>query len=82
MFSIGVVTLVCSAFRVGEHTTLEKMKAREMKMNLYKYVTTGTFFPSGQIGSWRRAASPALDAKMDDWITRKFSDIDITFSYE
>lgn len=64
-----------------EHTSLEKMKAREKTHPMLRYKREGSFFHGGRVGGWADNAPQDLDVSMDKWIKEESRHLDISFRY-
>lgn len=66
--------------KVMEHTQFDNMKARDKKPIL-KVKKGSSFFQTGQVGGWSKAASPELDEYMDTWIAQNALALDVPDRY-
>ncbi|XP_063587053.1 sulfotransferase 1C4-like [Penaeus indicus] len=75
---------------VARHTSFSQMKARdsvlgggdmEAVFNMEIVNKDGGFFRKGEVGDWKGKYTPELEAKVDDWIKLRLSDMGIGFKY-
>lgn len=68
--------------RVMEHTSFSSMKARDEALGKCdQIISEGSFFRSGQAGSWKQKLSPDLENKIDTWTKENVADFGSDFKY-
>ncbi|XP_047472298.1 sulfotransferase 1E1-like [Penaeus chinensis] len=72
---------------VQRHTSFGEMKAREKTLigqdlfNQDVFKKDGGFFRKGQSGDWKGKLTPELEAKVDQYVQQKLSDLKIPFNF-
>ncbi|XP_063613424.1 sulfotransferase 1C4-like [Penaeus indicus] len=68
--------------RIMEHTSFSSMKARDEALGKSdQIISEGSFFRSGQTGSWKQKLTHDLESKIDTWTKENVADFGSDFKY-